>query len=176
MRRPGTPWSNLDLVLVTSTEPYQLIENLNQSPFNVGEVIDLNSFKLDQVQTLNQIHGNPLNSAEVQQLMELLGGHPYLIRRALYLLAGGRITASELFSQAADDRGPFGDHLRYHLFRLHNRPELIDAFRQVINHNRCQDERIAYRLQGAGLVRRSGNQVLPRFQLYADFFGKRLYA
>ena len=175
MRRPGTPWNNLDLVLVTSTEPYQLIENLNQSPFNVGEVIDLNSFDSTQVQNLNHLHGDPLNAAELQLLMELLGGHPYLVRRALYLVAGGRISAADLFGQADDDRGPFGDHLRYHLFRLHNRPELIDAFRQVITQNRCHDERIAYRLQGAGLVRRSGSQVLPRFKLYADFFGKRLY-
>ena len=29
-------WKQLDLALVTSTEPYLLIENLNQSPFNVG--------------------------------------------------------------------------------------------------------------------------------------------
>jgi hypothetical protein len=29
-------WPQLDLALVTSTEPYQLIANLNQSPFNVG--------------------------------------------------------------------------------------------------------------------------------------------
>lgn len=176
MRRPGTAWNNLDLVLVTSTEPYQLIENLNQSPFNVGEVIDLNSFDLAQVQNLNQLHGNPLSAAELQQLMELLGGHPYLVRRALYLVASGRITPAELFEKAADDRGPFGDHLRYHLFRLHNRTELVDAFRQVITQNRCRDERIAYRLQGAGLVRRRDNMILPRFKLYADFFGKRLYA
>ena len=36
-RRPGAPWKELDLVLVTSTEPYQFITDLTQSPFNVGE-------------------------------------------------------------------------------------------------------------------------------------------
>lgn len=48
--RAATPiWKQLDLVLVTSTEPYQLIEDLNQSPFNVGQVIELVDFDGDQV-------------------------------------------------------------------------------------------------------------------------------
>ena len=44
--RATTPiWKQLDLTLVTSTEPYQLIDDLNQSPFNVGQVIDLADFR-----------------------------------------------------------------------------------------------------------------------------------
>jgi hypothetical protein len=31
-----------------------------------------------------------------------------------------------------------------------------------------------YRLNGAGLVRRDGDRVLPSRQLYADFFRRRL--
>lgn len=51
----ATPiWKPLDLVLVTSTEPYQLIEDLNQSPFNVGQVIELVDFDGDQVTDLNR--------------------------------------------------------------------------------------------------------------------------
>ena len=34
-------WRQLDLALVTSTEPYQFVSNRNLSPFNVGEGIDL---------------------------------------------------------------------------------------------------------------------------------------
>ncbi|MGH7455766.1 MAG: AAA-like domain-containing protein, partial [bacterium] len=60
-------WKQLDLALVTSTEPYQLIENLNQSPFNVGEVIDLLDFTPEQVTHLNQLHGAPLTPGEEQQ-------------------------------------------------------------------------------------------------------------
>jgi len=40
-RHAATGWRRLDLALVTSTEPYQLIENLNQSPFNVGTRVAL---------------------------------------------------------------------------------------------------------------------------------------
>lgn len=46
--------------------------------------------------------------------MALLHGHPYLVRQALYLVASGQTSAIDLFQQAVSDRGPFGDHLRYH--------------------------------------------------------------
>lgn len=163
-------WKQLDLALVTSTEPYQLIENLNQSPFNVGEVIDLADFTLDQVADLNRRHGSPLQTDEERRLMDLLGGHPYLVRRALYLVASGRISATDLFATATDDRGPFGDHLRYHLFRLHGKKDLVLGLVQILRHNECSDERVFFRLRGAGLVRREGRLVLPRCRLYADYF------
>jgi hypothetical protein len=168
-------WKQLDLALVTSTEPYQLIENLNQSPFNVGEVIDLNDFNDEQVSRLNVLHGSALNEKDLQHLVSLLGGHPYLVRRALYLFASGRFSVDELFAKATDDRGPFGDHLRYHLFRLHDKPELVKALRTVISQNICQDEHIFFRLRGAGLVRRDGKKVVPRCQLYADYFREHLH-
>ncbi len=54
--RATTPiWKRLDLALVTSTEPYQLIENLNQSPFNVGQVVELVDFSAEQVADLNRL-------------------------------------------------------------------------------------------------------------------------
>lgn len=175
-RRAGSVWKQLDLALVTSTEPYQLIENLNQSPFNVGEIIQLADFTPAQVADLNRRHGSPLGPTAEEQLMALLGGHPYLVRRALYLVAGRRITVEELFARATDDNGPFGDHLRYHAFRLHGRPELVEGLRQVIHHNACPNERVFFRLRGAGLVRRpaGGSTVLPRCQLYANYFQERL--
>jgi AAA-like domain/TIR domain len=181
--RATTPiWKQLDLALVTSTEPYQLIENLNQSPFNVGQVIELSDFPMEQVADLNQRHGKPLNSAQEQQLMTLLGGHPYLVRRSLYLVASGQLTVAQLFSEATADRGPFGDHLRYHLFRMNDKKDLIQGLLQVIRNQSCPDERVFFRLRGAGLVRRVGRSpvgdhrqiVLPRCQLYADYFQEHL--
>lgn len=167
-------WKQLDLVLVTSTEPYQLIANLNQSPFNVGQVLELEDFTPEQVANLNRHYGTPLNPDQERQLLDLLGGHPYLTRRALYHIAGGHGSAADLFRDAADDRGPFGDHLRYHLFRLHDKPELVQGLRQALGSNTCPDETIYWRLRGAGLVRRAGRAVLPRCRLYADYFRERL--
>ena len=174
-RATQATWKQLDLALVTSTEPYQLIENLNQSPFNVGEVIEMCDFNAAQVADLNQRHNSPLNQEQLNQLMALLSGHPYLVRRALYVVASGRISVADLFAQATNDRGPFGDHLRYHLFRLNNHEELIRGLQQVIRHHACQNEEVFFRLRGAGLVRREGHADLPRCQLYADYFQEYLH-
>jgi AAA-like domain len=80
-------WKQFDLALVTATEPYHLIANLNQSPFNVGEVLLLDDFTPEQVADLNHRHGLPLTRLQASQLMALLHGHPYLVRRVLYLVA-----------------------------------------------------------------------------------------
>lgn len=173
-RATSTLWRQLDLALVTSTEPYQLIDNLNQSPFNVGEVLDLSDFSSQQVQDLNQRHNLPLDESQVEKLMTLVNGHPYLVRRALYLVASQRMIADELFEQAAKERGPFGDHLRYHLFRIYDQPDLVSALLQVIHRQRCPNEHLFFRLRGAGLIRRSPSGVVPRCQLYALYFREHL--
>jgi hypothetical protein len=174
-RATGPGWKNLDLALVTSTEPYQLIQNLTQSPFNVGQVINLDDFSREQVSDLNRRHGSPLGAAEEDKLMQLLSGHPYLVRRALYLVASRRVTAADLFSNSTADRGPFGDHLRYHLFRMHDKKELVQGLLQIIHHKTCQDEGVFFRLRGAGLIRGERHSAIPRCQLYADYFKDHLH-
>ena len=172
---PNRPqWRRLDLALVTSTEPYELVQNLHQSPFNVGEVIELADFDAAQVAALNALHGGPLAPADLARLVELLNGHPYLTRRALYLVADGRSSSAELFARADDDEGAFGEHLRRHLQRLQERPELAQTLRQILRTERAPDERAFWRLRGAGLVRREGGRSLARCPLYAAYFGERL--
>ncbi|MBK7448822.1 MAG: AAA-like domain-containing protein [Anaerolineales bacterium] len=65
-RARGGDWTRFNIALVTSTEPYQLIADLNQSPFNVGLVVELRDFTTDQVKDLNTRHGNPLNSQQIE--------------------------------------------------------------------------------------------------------------
>ena len=168
------PWKQLDLALVTATEPYHLIANLNQSPFNVGEVIELHDFSAEQVADLNQRHGAPLAPGPLAQLMELLHGHPYLVRRALYLVANGQRPVEQVLEQAASDYGPFGDHLRYHLFRIVDHKAQRAGLRQVIRSNRCDDEKTSRLLIAAGLARQEGSAVLLRCPLYATYFGQHL--
>jgi AAA-like domain/TIR domain len=167
-------WKQFDLALVTATEPYHLIANLNQSPFNVGEVILLSDFTLEQVVALNQRHGDPLGVGQVEQLYGLLNGHPYLVRRALYLVASGQLGFEELLIQAAKDKGPFGDHLRYHLFRIYDKKELVQGLLQAIRNQTGGDERITRLLTAAGLIRTEGQQNLLRCQLYAEYFREHL--
>jgi hypothetical protein len=166
-------WKKVDLALVTSTEPYYFIDNLNQSPFNVGEVIDLQPFTLEQAAELNRRHQSPLSEADVARLAELVYGHPYLVRRALYLVASGRMAQADLFARVTEDQGPFGDHLRSLLTRLYNKPELVAGLRQVLETQSCAND-LFFRLRGAGLVRREQNHVVPNSPVYEKFFREHL--
>ncbi len=166
----------MNIALVTSTEPYQFIADLNQSPFNVGQVVELKDFTMGQVSALNYRHHGLLTDTQVQQLYDLLGGHPYLTRKALYLVASHRDTFTEMIENSCEDNGPFGDHLRNYLFRMGGQEKLKAGLMQVIKYQRCQDEHLFFQLRGTGLVKRIGNEVVPRNQLYADYFGGRLNA
>lgn len=69
-------WNNLNLVLVYSTESSLLITDQNQSPFNVGELLESADFTTEQVIELNQRHGSPLHEGEIELLMSVVSGHP----------------------------------------------------------------------------------------------------
>ncbi|HEX9372995.1 MAG TPA: AAA-like domain-containing protein, partial [Roseiflexaceae bacterium] len=173
--RATTPvWKRLDLVLVTSTEPHRLVDNPYQSPFNIGLTVALDDFTPAQVVDLNQRHGLPFAPAQLEALTALLGGHPYLIRRALYLATAGRLAPEELIARAHDDGGPFGDHLRYQLFKLGGQPKLIVELRRILSRGAHTDEQAFYELHSAGLVRREGERSAPRCQLYGAYLRERL--
>lgn len=80
-----TIWQKLRLIVVYSTESYISLK-INQSPFNVGLPIQLSEFTLAQVDRLAELYKLPLNVMELKQLMEIVGGHPYLIQLAFYHL------------------------------------------------------------------------------------------
>jgi hypothetical protein len=170
-------WKSLDIILSTSTEPQFFIDRPHESPFNVGVVLPLEDFGLEQVARLNALHPRPIGERDVQRLHALVGGHPYLTRKALYMVASNAPTASvdALFEHATDDAGPFGDHLRYYLLRLQGKPELIAALRQTIEGRGGDDELLIHRLQAAGLVRREGGKVVARCELYSRYFSERLH-
>lgn len=171
-------WKQLDIILSTSTEPQFFIDRPHESPFNVGVTLRLEDFQPEQVGRLNALHPRPLAAGDLERLYQLVRGHPYLTRKALYLVAGSIPTCSvdELFGQARDDRGPFGDHLRDYLLRLQRKTDLIPAIRQVVDSHALTDELAIYRLEALGLVRRAGDKVVPRCELYAGYFRERLRA
>jgi hypothetical protein len=84
------------------------------------------------------------------------------------------MSADGLFERAVDERGPFGDHLRHHLFRLHGNKTLEESLRGLLRGRECKDVDVLWRLTGAGLVHRVGDGVVPRCPLYAEFFRRHL--
>src|SRR5205823_14659686 len=111
---------------------------------------------------------------EEAELFDLLHGHPFLTRRALYLLASKRIDFEMLRRTATRDDGPFGDHLRYYLTKLHEFKDLLQPFREVLRNGSCSDPRLFDRLKGFGLVAGEDRKAAARNSLYGSYFGPRL--
>ena len=168
-------WARLELALVISTEPYLLISDADRSPFNVGVVIELRPFNIDECLELNRRYNYVLSDEQAERLRrELLNGHPFLTRLAYYHLT--RPDAPDfapLMDNADRPDGPFGDHLRALLTKLrrYSQQDLLTALRQVIRNKTIPNDDAFDRLHGAGLVRREGNRVVPANELYARFFG-----
>ncbi|NEP59478.1 MAG: TIR domain-containing protein [Symploca sp. SIO2G7] len=164
-------WNKLRLVVVHSTEVYIPL-NVNQSPFNVGLPIELSEFSSGQVSTLAQQHGLHWHSSQVEQLMTMVGGHPYLVRVALYHLAQQQLSLEKLLSTAPTEAGIYGDHLRRHLWTLQQHPELAAAFAKVVIAKEPVELEsvLAFKLHSMGLVQLRGNKVMPSFELYRQYF------
>ena len=76
-------WEKLRLVIVHSTDVYASLD-INNSPLaNVGETVILDEFAPQQVEDLVRQYELNWNSSLIEQLMALVGGHPYLINHAL---------------------------------------------------------------------------------------------
>jgi hypothetical protein len=175
-RRWESAWAQVDLALVIATEPYLLVDSADQSPFNVGEIVQLGSFSPAAVSDLNERYGAPLSASQCQALFELTNGQPYLTRVALYrLVSDTNIRWATLQTTADSDDGPFADHLKALLMVLH-RAGLEDAMREVVRRGRVpsNDRLTYYRLRGAGLVAEEGGRIVPANLLYARFFKKLL--
>ncbi|MBD0337369.1 MAG: AAA-like domain-containing protein, partial [Cyanobacteria bacterium Co-bin13] len=168
-------WKKLRLVVVHSTEVY-IPMNINQSPFNVGLPIELPEFSAEQMAELAQRHGLDSSADFVAPLQEMIGGHPYLVRVALYNLARQDMSLEQLLAEAPTEAGPYGDHLRRHLWNLEQRPELAAAVKRIVAST--QPVRLesvqAFQLHSMGLVNLQGNDVTPRCELYRQYFKDRL--
>jgi hypothetical protein len=168
-------WKNLRLVIVHSKEVYIPL-NINQSPFNVGVPIELPQLTQSQVADLVQRHGLNWSEAEVGRLMGMVGGHPFLIRAALYHIARGEVSLEHLLQIAPTEGGLYGEHLRRHLLNLEGDEKLLAAIKQVIAVKQpvSISTSEAFKLTSMGLVLFQGSEVLPSCDLYRQYFRERL--
>ena len=168
-------WKNLRLVIVHSKEVYIPL-NINQSPFNVGVPIELPQLTQPQVVDLVKRHGLDWSDAVVTQLMATVGGHPYLVRAALYPIARGEISLEHLLQSAPTEGGLYGEHLRRHWLNLEGDEKLLAAMKQVIavDHPISINTSEAFKLTSMGLVLFRGSEVVPSCNLYRTYFRERL--
>ncbi len=107
-------WQKLRLIVAHSTEVYIPL-NFHQSPFNVGLPIRLPKLTVIQVEALAKKYNlQALTSTEIDSLTILVGGHPYLIKLALYYLYRDQIDFPQLVKLAPTQSGIYGAILRHH--------------------------------------------------------------
>lgn len=171
----STPlWERFRLVLSHSQESYAT-KDINQSPFNVGLPVELGEFPADKVHHLVGLHALNLSEEEQGQLLELVGGHPYLVRKALYELANGLPFATYL-RDAPTEAGVYSDHLRGLLKAVQDHDDLTSAMREVVTTSepvKLKSEQ-AFKLESLGLLVPEGNLERPRCRLYAQYMADRL--
>jgi DNA-binding winged helix-turn-helix (wHTH) protein len=172
---PDSEWHQLSVVISYATEAHLFITDPNQSPFNVGSKFELLDFTEDEIGRLNSRYGSPLDGRGISHLKVLLGGHPHLTQRAMFELASGRHSLSELSETAANEDGPFADHLKHLLLSLERCSELLQSVRGVLGGIGTESTDHFYRLRAFGVV--SGDKArnaVPRCKLYRDFLSRHL--
>ncbi len=168
-------WQKFRLILVHSTEVYVPLDS-NQSPFNVGFPINLREFRPEEVWELAKAHQFNWQADQIEQLTQLVGGHPYLVRLVLDAIVQQELTLDQVIELAPTESGPFATHLRRHLLCLKEHPELVKAMTKVV----AGSEPIllntiqAFQLHSMGLVHLERNQVRIRNSLYQQYFSDRL--
>lgn len=169
---PGGAWSRLTVVIGYATEAHLFIQDLNQSPFNVGRQIPLQPFNEDQVWDLNQRYGSPIRQrADSDALQALVGGQPFLTRRGLDALARGAMDFSTLMSTADREDGAFGDHLKRILISVSQLPSVFEALRESLTHPEMTSQTDGFqRLLAAGIVKQTpDNKVVLACELYRRY-------
>ncbi len=165
----------LKYLVVHSTESYPSLDS-NHSPFNVGLAIDLPEFNLQQVINLAKQNELRLGEQGLTRLMELLGGHPYLVQSAIAHLKSQQVALEELLILAPTEQGIFSDHLRQQLWHLQHNPQLEIGYKKVVMTNTPVrlDTEVAFKLHSLGLVKLVSNDCVPGYDLYRQYFSTRL--
>ncbi|AFZ28431.1 hypothetical protein Cylst_6673 (plasmid) [Cylindrospermum stagnale PCC 7417] len=162
-------WHKLRVVIAHAVEVYIPLPT-HRSPFNVGLVIELPTFSQEQVQDLAERHGLRLTKLELEQLMKLTSGFPYLIRLALYQSAHFKMPLQTVLQDATRNSGIYQQHLQYQLWNLQQHPKLAHAFQQVVTAPIQLEIEVAFKLKSLGLVHFIDSQATVSCELYREYF------
>jgi hypothetical protein len=148
---------------------------VNQSPFNVGFSVELTEFSQPNILELASRHQLSWGTDEVVELMGMVGGYPYLVRKALYHLNDSNISLADILQNAATDVGIYRQYLQDHWANLQNYSELKAALKQVvIADSAVQLEQVLeFKLLSTGLVKQNQHGISPSCRLYRDYFAEK---
>jgi transcriptional regulator with XRE-family HTH domain len=173
----GDVWRNLRLVIVHSTDIYGALD-INYSPLaNVGKDFSLRPFHLEEVTKLVRQYPLDWSQQQIEQMVALIGGNPYLVHAGLdYLKLHPKMALEDFLRTAATEMGPYHNYLGELLSILQQNANLAAAFKQIVNSERPIRIESAYRFQlySMGLVEVDEQGVMPSCELYRCYFRDRL--
>jgi hypothetical protein len=167
-------WEKLRMVLLYSTNVYVKLP-VNQSPFNVGFEGELTEFSQQNILDLARRHQLSWGTDEVAALMGMVGGYPYLVRKALYHLKDSNLSLAEVLQNAPTDVGIYRQYLQSHWANLQNSSELKAALKQVV----CAPSAVKlelvleFKLLSTGLVKKNQHGITPSCRLYREYFAEK---
>lgn len=167
-------WKKLRLVIAHSTTDY-INQGINYSPFNVGFPLQLPKFNEIQVLDLAQRHQlDWKKEAEIEVLMAMVGGHPYLVRKAMFESSYHNIELKKMLKDADEGTGIYNDHLRRILTQLQKTPEVLEALKTVAKSSSPVnlEDFNKFKLRSMGLINQTGELVQPSCELYRKYFSK----
>jgi len=167
-------WENLRMVLLYSTNVYVKLP-YNQSPFNVGFEVELTEFSQQNILDLARRHQLYWGTDEVAALMGMVGGYPYLVRKALYDLNNSNLSLADILEKAATNEGIYAKHLQRQWADVQNYSELKAALKQVVSADSALplESVLEFKLLSMGLVKQNQHSITPSCRLYGDYFAEK---
>ena len=131
-----------------------------------GLIVELQDFTLEETNELNRRFGFPLRPHQVEELFDLLDGHPYLTRAAITAAAQGQpvdVVDAAKFKPIEEEL----DLLDHEL----GAEDLRRAWEGLLSGARL-DKPAQNSLLALGLAKKRNGALVPRNRLYREFFVK----
>jgi AAA-like domain len=167
-------WQNFRLILVYASEDIESLVplDINQSPFNVGTVINLPEFTPEQIISLAKAYQLDWTIAEAQQLMNIVGGLPFFVHLTVHALATTKISLSDL--------NPIHPIYQPYLTKLHQalsrHPNLLATAQTIAQAPEPVSVTASIRnpLQNRGVITVKDDRATMRCNLFRHYFSESI--
>ncbi|MBE8992985.1 AAA-like domain-containing protein [Microcystis aeruginosa] len=171
--RRSQPWRKLRLIIIHSTEFYSNYDFYASPLIGVGYVASLSDFNTEQVLSFAQVNGINWTLSDVNKVMNLVGGNPYLIKLILVKLQEGN-SLEKVLDDALQGREPFQSHFFLLMRYLKSNANLRNTFRQILQKKaltpaQMKGESVQF-LERLGLIDKNYDTLEVRCNLYQVYF------
>jgi DNA-binding Xre family transcriptional regulator len=167
-------WQNFRLILVYASEDIESLVplDINQSPFNVGTVINLPEFTPEQIMGLAKTYQLNWTIADIQQLMNIVGGLPFFVHLTIHALATAKISPGDLT--------PSHPIYQPYLAKLHqtisHHPHLLTTAQTIAQTPEPISIAASIRnpLQNRGVIKVQSDRATLRCNLFRHYFSQSI--